>query len=151
MFIEAELIFKYYNPNKIKSGMLFINDINIGHPEKENRKIWEITEDYFNKNISDDKIIEENGFPVRPFIVSDNLIITPDEIGTFILINEEEDEEVYIDFGITEMNFILKEFQGWLEVLIDEDTIDDEMIQPLYDSERKEDKVIIKFIEYDDD
>jgi hypothetical protein len=151
MFIEAELEFRHYKPTKLEPGMLFINHINPGHPDKEHVQVWKITEDYFHNEISDEILIEENGFPVKPFIISDKIIITPDEIGTFIIINEYEDEEAYIEFGITEMNFILREFQGWCEVLIDEDSYFNKLAEPIYD---ENDKVIIKFIdeeEYIDD
>lgn len=149
MFIEAQLIFKYYNPKKLEPGMLFINNLYPGNEEKQHSQVWKITEDYFNKHISDDKIIEENGFPIKPFIAVENLIITPDEIGTFVIINEGEDEEEYIDFGVAEMNFSLREFDGLLEILIDEDTIDNEIIEPIYD-EDNDNKVIIKFIDDDE-
>jgi hypothetical protein len=151
MFIEAELEFRHYKPTKLEPGMLFINHINPGHPDKEHVQVWKITEDYFHNKISDEILIKENGFPVKPFIISDKIIITPDEIGTFIIINEYEDEEAYIEFGITEMNFILREFQGWCEVLIDEDSYFNKLAEPIYD---ENDKVIIKFIdeeEYIDD
>lgn len=151
MFIEAELEFRHYKPTKLEPGMLFINHINPGHPDKEHVQVWQITEDYFHNEISDDILIEENGFPVKPFIIGSKLIITPDEIGTFIIINEYEDEEAYIEFGITEMNFILREFQGWCEVLIYEDSYFNKLVEPIYD---ENDKVIIKFIdeeEYIDD
>ena len=99
---------------------------------------------YFHETITDEILIEENGFPVQCFIIAEGLIITPDEIGTFVLINEEEDEEAYIEFDVTEMNFILKEFDGWLDILIDEDTLDDILIEPIYDEENNN-KVILKF------
>ena len=147
MFIEAELEFRHYNPTKLEPGMLFINHINPGHPDKEHVQVWKITEDYFHNEISDEILIEENGFPVKPFIIGSNLIITPDEIGTFIIINGYEDEEAYIEFGITEMNFILREFDGWCEVLVDEDSYFNKLAEPIYD---ENDKVIIKFIDEDE-
>ena len=151
MFIEAELQFRHYNPESIEPGMLFINHINPGHPDKEHLQVWKITEDYFYDELPDERLIEENGYPVKPFIISDQLIVTPEEIGTFIIINEYEDEEAYIEFGITEMNFILREFDGWCDVLIDEDSYFDKLAEPIYDENNK---VIIKFIdeeEYIDD
>ncbi len=153
MFIEAELQFRHYNPKKIEPGMLFMNHINPGHPDKEHVQVWEITEDHFHNELPDEKLIEENGYPVRPFIINDIIIVTPEEIGTFVIINEEEDEEAYIEFGVTEMNFILREFDGWLDVLIDEDTLDGRLVEPVYD-EQNNNKVILKFIdeeEYIDD
>ena len=146
MFIEAELQFRHYNPKKLEPGMLFINHINPGHPDKEHVQVWEITEDYFYDELPDERLIEENGYPVRPFIINDAIIVTPEEIGTFVIINEEEDEETYIEFGVTEMNFILREFDGLLDVLIDEDTLDDRLVEPIYD-EDNDNKVILKFID----
>lgn len=146
MFIEAELQFRHYNPKKLEPGMLFINHINPGHPDKEHVQVWEITEDYFYDELPDERLIEENGYPVRPFIINDAIIVTPEEIGTFVIINEEEDEETYIEFGVTEMNFILREFDGLLDILIDEDTLDDRLVEPIYD-EDNDNKVILKFID----
>ena len=150
MFIQAELEFRHYSPDKLEAGMLFINHINPGHPDKEHVQVWQITENYFHDELPDERLIEENGYPVKPFIISDQLIVTPEEIGTFVIINEYEDEEAYIEFGLTEMNFILREFDGWLEVLIDEDTLDDKLVEPIYDEEN-DNKVIIKFIDEEEE
>ena len=152
MFIEAEIQLRHYNPTKLEPGMLFINHINPGHPDKEHVQLWEITEDYFHNELDNKVLIEENGFPVRPFIISDNIIITPEELGTFVIFNDDDTED-YTHFSITEINFILREFDGWCEVLVDEDSYysDDMLIEPIYDEDNK---VIIKFIdeeEYIDD
>lgn len=145
MFIEAEIQLRHYNPTKLEPGMLFINHINPGHPDKEHVQLWEITEDYFHNELDNKVLIEENGFPVRPFIISDNIIITPEELGTFVIFNDDDTED-YTHFSITEINFILREFDGWCEVLVDEDSYysDDMLIEPIYDEDNK---VIIKFID----
>lgn len=150
MFIEAEIQLRHYNPTKLEPGMLFINHINPGHPDKEHVQLWEITEDYFYNQLDDKVLIEENGFPVKPFIISDKIIITPEELGTFVIFNDDDTED-YTDFSITEINFILREFDGWCEVLVDEDSYFNKLAEPIYD---ENDKVIIKFIdeeEYIDD
>lgn len=150
MFIEAEIQLRHYNPTKLEPGMLFINHINPGHPDKEHVQLWEITEDYFYNELDDKVLIEENGFPVKPFIISDKIIITPEELGTFVIFNDDDTED-YTHFSITEINFILREFDGWCEVLVDEDSYFNKLAEPIYD---ENDKVIIKFIdeeEYIDD
>jgi hypothetical protein len=149
MFIEAELQFRHYSPEKIEPGMLFMTHINPGHPDKEHVQVWKITEDYFHDQLTDEILIEENGYPVRPFIMNDDLIVTPGEIGTFVIFHDD-DTEGFVEFGVTEMNFILREFDGWLEVLIDEDTLDDRLIEPIYDEENNN-KVIIKFIDEEEE
>ena len=151
MFIKAKLQFRHCNPSKIEVGMLFLNHFNPGHPDKEHVQVWKITEDYFHDDISDEIIIQENGFPVRPFIIGENIIVTPEEIGTFIIFNDDDDIEDYTEFSIPEMNFVLREFDGWCEVLIDEDSYYNLLVELIYD---EIDKVIIKFIdeeEYIDD
>ena len=146
MFIEAELQFRHYNPEKLEPGMLFMNHINPGHSYKEHVQVWKITEDYFHEELSDEILIQENGYPVKPFILADvGLIVTPEEIGTFVIFNDDDTED-FVDFGVTEMNFILREFDGWLDVLIDEDTLDDRLVEPVYDEENNN-KVILKFID----
>tara|TARA_R110000803_G_scaffold41829_2_gene89857 strand:+ start:577 stop:1044 length:468 start_codon:yes stop_codon:yes gene_type:complete len=150
MFIQAQIQFRHYNPTKLEVGMLFLDHIHPGHPDKERVEVWRITENHFHETITDEILIEENGFPVQCFIIAEGLIITPDEIGTFVLINEEEDEEAYIEFDVTEMNFILQEFDGWLDILVDEDTLDDILIEPIYDEENNN-KVILKFTDEEED
>jgi len=148
MFIEAELQFRHYNPEKLKPGMLFMNHINPGHPDKEHVQVWKITENYFHDELPDDVLIQENGYPVKPFIINDALIVTPEEIGTFVIFNDDDTED-FVDFDVAEMNFILREFDGWLSVLIDEDTLDDRLVEPVYDQDNNN-KVIITFIDEDE-
>jgi hypothetical protein len=108
-----------------------------------------ITEDYFYDQLTDKILIQENGYPVRPFIINDVIIITPEEIGTFVIFHDDDTED-FVDFGVTEMNFILREFDGWLDILIDEDTLDDRLIEPIYD-ENNNNKVILKFIDNEEE
>ena len=92
-----------------------------------------------------EKFIEEHGYSVHPYIITDNLIVSPEEIGTFVILYEDDTED-FTDFGVVEMNFILREFEGWCEVLIDEDTLYDDLIEPIYDEDNNN-KVIIKFLD----
>lgn len=147
-WIEIKLVLRHYVPEKIEPGMLFLNTLYPNNDEKELTEVWAITEDHLDEHIDDEFIIYENGYPVEPYLIQEecNLIVTPDEIGWF---DAGERADSLIEFGIPEINFILREFDGWLEVAIDEDSLDDDIIQPVLD----DDWVILKFIdeEQDDD
>ena len=68
----------------------------------------------------------------------------PEEIGLF----DPGDVSVnLIDFGVTEMNFIMREFDGLLEVFVDEDEYEQGLTVPVLD----DGKVIMKFLDDNDD
>lgn len=147
MWIECELVFRHYQPSKIVSGMLFMNDIYPNNPDKQVSEVWEITEDYLDVHVEDEFLIYENGYPVQPFIIQReaNIIITPEEIGWW---DAGEITEELIPIGIKEYNFILREFDGWLEILVDEEILETHgIMQPLLE----DDLVILRFDQEEDD
>jgi len=149
MWIECELVFRHYQPEKIEAGMLFLNDLYPNNPDKQISEVWEITEQHLDNDISDEFLIYENGYPVQPFIIQReaNLIITPEEIGWW---DAGEITQELISIGLKEYNFILREFEGWLEILIDEEILDTNgIMQPVFE----DGLVLLRFEQenYDDD
>ena len=82
------------------------------------------------------------GFPVYPYLLDSDgkVVATPEEIGLF---DPGETSVNLIDFDVKEMNFIMREFDGLLEVFVDEDEYEQGVIYPVLD----EGKVILKFLD----
>ena len=77
-------------------------------------------------------IIPDNfGYPVQPYILDDDnhVVATPDEIGHF---DHPVFEDEYQVFSYKEMNIIMRDFDGLCEILVDEQELEDNFIQPVY-------------------
>lgn len=132
---QAKLVFKQYIPKKLELGMLFVRFIE-GNPH-----LFEIDRVIF--TLEDH--VKDYGYPVEMYIVEeenyDDIIATPEEIGWF---DECEECDSLIEFSLKQANYILSEYDGLLEIQIDEDSFDeDEQIIPIY----VEEKVIIKYLD----
>ncbi len=145
MFVAVELHFRHYDAEELKAGMLFMNHLYPGSEEREHIEIFELTKESIHEQVTPEIMYMENGFPVYPYLLDSDgrVVATPEEIGMFLIINEYEDEEAYVDFGVTEMNFIMREFDGLLEVFVDEDEYEQGYIIPVLD----DGQVIMKFLE----
>ena len=77
--------------------------------------------------------IDEYGYPVRPFLLDEEgtVVITPDEIGWFDHPNEPQLQE----FTTKEMNIVMRDFDGLLEVFVDEDEYEKGKVEPIYEQE----------------
>lgn len=84
----------------------------------------------------------ENGAPMEVYIVDndDSVIAEPHEIGWF---DEGDDTDELRDITLDDINYILNEFDGWIEIEIIEDFFDeDEQVIPnMY-----EQKVVIRLL-----
>jgi len=114
MYFEAELVCKSYIPDELELGMYFLNYITVGilEPYPELWELKEIPEDM-------DKFMSINGCPVNLYIVDDedNELATPDEIAYF----DKGDEYETLDIiTLKEINIIFQEYDGWLDLEIDE-------------------------------
>lgn len=135
MYITAELILKSYLPTKLEIGMYFYRIITVGVPEPVH-EVWqlmELPEDEHNFQMV-------NGAPVEMYIIGGeiDILAMPSEIGWFDV--GEDVDELY-DITLVEINKIIQEYKGLLEIEVDEDS--EEEIAPLY----IENKVIIKYLE----
>jgi hypothetical protein len=130
-YYECELVLKSYMPKTLEKGMLFVE------ASEEGIQLFEL--DSIPRD--EEKFIVDNGAPMELFIVDgDDVIVKHKEIG---FIDEGEDSENLYPISIEEINYILNECDGWLELEIIEDFFDeDEQIVPNF----VEEKVVIRIL-----
>lgn len=145
MWIAVELVFRHYQPQELEAGMLFMNTLYPGHEDKEQIEVWELKEEDLNDQLTPEIVFMENGYPVIPYLIDDEdkAIVTSDEIGWF---DPGFVSETLIKFGINEMNFIMREFDGILEMFVDEDGLEEGEIIPIFE----DDLVILRFLTDDE-
>lgn len=118
MWISAEIALKSYLPLELEEGMLFINRIFIGvvEPYIELFELEEVPEDM-------DEFMTNFGTPVELLIISEDgkLIATHDEIGWW---DEGYDTDELRDITLDDINFLLRELDGYVDIEIDDDTED---------------------------
>lgn len=138
MYYPAELVYKNYMPEKLEPGMLFMNILHIG-TTKETVELWTLERLPYNK----DKFLSENGAPVELFIIDydGTILATPEEIGWFDL---GDNYDTLTNISLKELNIILNEDDGMLEIEIEED--EEENISPI----KQEDKVVLRFLTYEE-
>jgi len=139
-YYEAELVFKSYMPLKLEIGMWFISKNNNGV------YLFELLEIPYDK----DKFFFENGAPVNMYLIDVNddnhIIATPEELGW--LYQDTKELDCLLPLTLADVNFIIEEYEGKVEVEIIEDFFDDsEQIVPRYE----EGKVCLKLIEEDEE
>lgn len=136
MWYPAEIVLKSYLPLELEEGMLFVNRIFIGvvEPYVELWELEEIPEDM-------DDFMSKNGAPVELAIIDDegHVIATHDEIGWW---DEGEDTDELRDVTLDDINYILRELDGYVDIEYDE--IDDDFV--VY-----EDKIVLSIVPEDDD
>jgi hypothetical protein len=131
MWIPAEIVLKSYLPDELQVGMLFINRISVGviEPYIELFELEEIPED-------PDALMVKHGVPVEMFIIDDEgeLLASHDEIGWW---DDGDDVDEYREVTIDDINYILREFEGYVDIEIDDENNDVILI---------EDKVILSLV-----
>ena len=131
MWIPAEIVLKSYLPDELQVGMLFINRISVGviEPYIELFELEEIPED-------PDALMVKHGVPVEMFIIDDEgeLLATHDEIGWW---DDGDDVDEYREVTIDDINYILREFEGYVDIEIDDENNDVIL---------REDKVILSLV-----
>jgi hypothetical protein len=161
MWYPAEIVLKSYLPLELEEGMLFVNRIFLGvvEPYVELWELEEIPEDM-------DEFMAKHGAPVELFIIdgNDDVLATPDQIGWW---DEGSHVDELRDITLNEINFLLRECEGTVEIEvkeyddgdgyylddndephIDYDYNDEELVPILHDN-----KVVLRLEleEYDDD
>jgi len=131
MWIPAEIVLKSYLPDELQVGMLFINRISVGviEPYIELFELEEIPED-------PDALMVKHGVPVEMFIIDDEgeLLASHDEIGWW---DDGDDVDEYREVTIDDINYILREFEGYVDIEIDDENNDVIL---------REDKVILSLV-----
>jgi len=129
---EAELALRSYMPKRLELGMLFVD------VTEEGTTLWEL-----DKIPQDEEaFMVEHGAPMEVYIIDndDSVIAEPHEIGWF---DEGDDTDELRDITLDDINYILNEFDGWVEIEIIEDFFDeDEQVIPnMY-----EQKVVVRLL-----
>jgi hypothetical protein len=134
MYIDAELVLKSYKPLKLEEGMLFVNKI----------ARTDAVELFILEEIPDDEetFLVTHGCPIELYIIQHELInnietpillATPEEIGWW----DGDDSDEFTEITIEEINNIISQFTGLLEIYIDDETNAPLLI---------ENKVVLKYL-----
>jgi len=141
MFIEAKLVFQSYIPLRLEEGMLFLRKISM-------RKLKTNIEHYEVFELKDiprdiDSYVAINGWPVEPHIYSITLnpddhahiLATPDLIGWWDeepdAVYEEDEEGLLRDITVTEYNYLLENFEGNIDIQVDEAEFKKGIVKPI--------------------
>lgn len=142
MFYPAELAYRNYMPDELESGMLFMKILHQG-TIKESIEIWTLDRVPQDK----DRFLSENGAPIELYVIDEDgeLLAEPEEIAWFDL---GEAFMTLTDISLKEINIILNEYDGLVEIEISDEDYEEGYISPSYQM----DKVTLRFLtEYDED
>jgi hypothetical protein len=133
--MPAEISLSSYLPSELEEGMLFVNRISVGvvEPYIELFELEEVPEDA-------DAFMAKNGAPVTLVITTiedDNVRATEEQIGWW---DEGEDSDEYREVTLDDVNFLLRECDGYVDIEFDDDG----------DIVLIEDKVVLSLIPEDD-
>ena len=140
MWIATELVVKSYLVDQLEKGMLFLNILHPG-TEKQTYEIFSL--DRVPRD--EQAFLALNGYPVEFSIVfEEKEIANHSQIGWF---DFGEQVDFLTEISLKEINIILNEFDGWLDIEIDDESYE------LYDlivTVLKEEKVLLRFYEEED-
>lgn len=116
MWYPAEISLSSYLPPELEVGMLFINRISVGvvEPYIELFELEEVPEDA-------DAFMANNGAPVNVIIITPddgNVRAVQDNIGWW---DEGEDSDEYREVTLDDINYLLREFDGYVDIEFDDD------------------------------
>jgi hypothetical protein len=119
MYIDAELVLKSYKPLELEEGMLFVNKI-ARTDAVELFILEEIPED-------EETFLVKHGCPIELYIIEYDLLnntstpvilATPEQIGWW----DYEELDEFTEISLEEINNVISQFTGLLELYIDEET-----------------------------
>ena len=118
MHLTGELVFKSYKPLELDLNMLFVRRHKIG-TFKEEIEIFPLTKLPRDK----DEFIFNNGHPVELYVVyneynSTEQLVQPEQFAWF---DKGPDTEDLYDITIKEINVILNEYNGYVDVEVDDE------------------------------
>jgi hypothetical protein len=123
MWYPAEISLSSYLPDELEEGMLFINRISVGvvEPYIELFELEEVPEDA-------DAFMAKHGAPVELIIIDDEggLLASDDEIGWW---DDGDDSDEYREVTLDDINYLLREFEGYVDVEYDENEDDFVLIE----------------------
>ena len=114
MWYPAEISLSSYLPPELEIGMLFINRISVGviEPYIELFELEELPEDA-------DAFMAKHGAPVEIAIIDedDDILASHDEIGWW---DDGDDVDEYREITLDDINYILRELDGYVDIEYDE-------------------------------
>lgn len=115
MWYPAEISLSSYLPSELEEGMLFINRISVGvvDPYIELFELEEVPEDQ-------DAFMAKHGAPVQLVIIDEDgdVLASHDDIGWW---DEGEDSDEYREVTLDDINYLLREFDGYVDIEFDDD------------------------------
>jgi hypothetical protein len=101
-------------PKQLEKGMWFINKINPG-TRKEYSEIWALD----NVPLQPlEEFVTQHGAPVEPYLIyNEQVLAEPHEIGWW---DEGEHTDELRDITLDDINYILRELDGYVDVEYDE-------------------------------
>lgn len=142
MFYPAELAYRNYMPDELESGMLFMKILHQG-TIKESIEVWTLDRVPQDK----DRFLSENGAPIELYVMDEEgeVLAEPEEIAWFDL---GEAFMTLTDISLKEINIILNEYDGLVEIEISDEDYEEGYVSPSYQM----DKVTLRFLtEYDEE
>lgn len=139
MYIDAELVLKSYKPLELEEGMLFVNKIARTNAV-ELFILEEIPED-------EETFLVTHGYPIELYVIQHELLnntetpiilATPEQIGWW----DDDDSDEFTEISIEEINNVISQFTGLLEIYIDDETDAPLLVK----NEESEDKVVLKYL-----
>lgn len=127
MYYTVELVLKSYMPLRLEPGMWFITKMNPG-TRKEYSEIWALDKAPFETL---EEFIVKNGAPVEPFLIYEEQVLAePHEIGWW---DEGEQTDELRDVTLKDINTIINEWNGWVDVEVDEwDYLNEDVLSPIF-------------------
>ena len=128
---ECELVLKSYMPKQLEKGMLFVE------ASEQGIKLFEL--DRIPRD--EEAFIIENGAPMELYIIDDDdVFVEPHEIGWM---DDGNDVDELRPISLEDINYIINECNGWLELeIVGEFFDEEEMVIPnMY-----EQKVVIRLL-----
>ena len=128
---ECELVLKSYMPKQLEKGMLFVE------ASEQGIKLFAL--DIIPRD--EEAFIIDNGAPMDLYIVEGNdVIVEPHEIGWM---DDGDDVDELRPISLEDINYILSECNGWIELeIVGEFFDEEEMVIPnMY-----EQKVVIRLL-----
>ena len=146
MHYTVEFVLKSYMPKQLEIGMWFINKMNQG-TVKEHSEIWAIDKV---PQESIESFVTQHGAPVEPYLMyKEQPIAYPHEIGWW---DEGDDVDELRDVELKDINLIINEYDGFVDVEIDEwDFVHEDEVNPSIYSDKVVMSVVGTFEDEDDD
>ena len=139
MYIDAELVLKSYKPLKLEEGMFFVNKI-VRTDDIELFILEEIPDD-------EETFLVTHGYPIELYVIQHELLnntetpiilATPEQIGWW----DYEELDEFTEISIEEINNVISQFTGLLEIYIDDETNAPLLVK----NEKSKDKVVLKYL-----